>query len=292
MDDKQRIALVETRTLDTVGPGPSAATARSATSSATTLVQPASSWMTQAQIISYEEYSPYGSSTYQAVRSQTETAKRYRYTGKERDEESGLYYNFARYYVPWLARWCTCDPASTVDGTCLYRYARNSPVLLTDANGQTPRPASGVEPPPPPPSKPALPEAGAHPQAVLAHSPYGKFWDQALIERYGGKNPAEAMANYQAKLATTTDKKAFGVAEYKAVYGVFRRLVAADPQASQASWEGTQLHHIEAKAADPVPESRTRGRPQQPSVHAGKRQNPRHVAQRGDGGPNRYTPEC
>jgi hypothetical protein len=29
--------------------------------------------------------------------------------------------------------------------------------------------------------------------------------------------------------------------------------VAADPEASQANWEGTQLHHIEAKAADPVP---------------------------------------
>ena len=44
----------------------------------------------QAQIISYEEYHPYGSTSYQAVRSQTETPKRYRYTGKERDEESGL----------------------------------------------------------------------------------------------------------------------------------------------------------------------------------------------------------
>ena len=44
----------------------------------------------QAQIISYEEYYPYGSTSYQAVRSQTEAPKRYRYTGKERDEETGL----------------------------------------------------------------------------------------------------------------------------------------------------------------------------------------------------------
>jgi uncharacterized protein RhaS with RHS repeats len=58
----------------------------------------------QAQIISYEEYTPYGSTSYQAVRSQTETPKRYRYTGKERDEESGLYYHGARYYAPWLGR--------------------------------------------------------------------------------------------------------------------------------------------------------------------------------------------
>ena len=32
----------------------------------------------QAQIVSYEEYFPYGSTSYQAVRSQTETPKRYR----------------------------------------------------------------------------------------------------------------------------------------------------------------------------------------------------------------------
>ena len=36
----------------------------------------------KAQIISYEEYTPYGSTSYQAVRSQTETPKRYRYTGR------------------------------------------------------------------------------------------------------------------------------------------------------------------------------------------------------------------
>jgi RHS repeat-associated protein len=58
----------------------------------------------QARIISYEEYSPYGSTTYQAVRSATETPKRYRYAGKERDE-NGLYYNGSRYYCPWLGRW-------------------------------------------------------------------------------------------------------------------------------------------------------------------------------------------
>lgn len=252
MDDKQRIALVETRTLDTAGDDQ--APQQLIRYQFGNYLSSASLELDErAQIISYEEYAPFGSSTYQAVRSQTETAKRYRYTGKERDAESGLYYNSARYYMPWLARWCTCDPAGTVDGTCLYRYARNNPVLLADTNGRTPKPASGAEPPPLPPPRPMLPEAGAHPQALLAHSPYGKFWDQALIERYGGKNAAEAMAEYQARLAKAADKKAFGVAEYKAVYGVFRRLVAADPQASQASWEGTQLHHIEAKAAAPVP---------------------------------------
>ena len=57
------------------------------------------------KLISYEEYFPYGSTAYQAVRSHTETPKRYRYTGKERDEENDLDYHGARYCAPWLGRW-------------------------------------------------------------------------------------------------------------------------------------------------------------------------------------------
>lgn len=45
------------------------------------------------QVISYEEYYPYGSTSHQAVRAGVEAPKRYRYTGKERDPENGLYYH-------------------------------------------------------------------------------------------------------------------------------------------------------------------------------------------------------
>jgi RHS repeat-associated protein len=38
------------------------------------------------------------------------STKRYRYIGKERDDESGFYYIGARYYCPWLARWPEPDP--------------------------------------------------------------------------------------------------------------------------------------------------------------------------------------
>src|SRR5439155_15831383 len=87
----------------------------------------------QADVISYEEYFPYGSTAYQAVRSQTETPKRYRYTSKERDDENDLYYHGARYYAPWLGRWTACDPAGiAADGPNLYRYARNSPLRYSD----------------------------------------------------------------------------------------------------------------------------------------------------------------
>ena len=87
-------------------------------------------------VISYEEYYPYGSTSYQAVdQSIKAAAKRYRYTGKERDEETGFTYHGARYYAPWLGRWMSCDPAGLLDGPCVYRYALNSPVNLHDSNG-------------------------------------------------------------------------------------------------------------------------------------------------------------
>ena len=57
---------------------------------------------------------PYGSTSYQAGRSVAEVSlKRYRYTGKERDEETGLNYHGARYYAPWLGRWTSCDPSAS-----------------------------------------------------------------------------------------------------------------------------------------------------------------------------------
>ena len=89
----------------------------------------------QAQIISYEEYFPYGSTSYQAVRSQTETAKRYRYSGKERDEESGLCYYGARYLAPWLARWVSCDPLLQIDGPNLYLFCLGNPICKQDKIG-------------------------------------------------------------------------------------------------------------------------------------------------------------
>ena len=81
MDDKQRIALVETRT-DRRRPQHRKQLIRYQFGNH--LGSASLELDDQAQIISYEEYTPYGSTSYQAVRSQTETPKRYRYTGKER----------------------------------------------------------------------------------------------------------------------------------------------------------------------------------------------------------------
>ncbi|WP_050787615.1 SpvB/TcaC N-terminal domain-containing protein [Rhodococcus jostii] len=89
----------------------------------------------QAGVLSYEEYFPYGSTAYQAVHSETDVPKRYRYTGQERDEESDLYYYGGRYYPPWLGRWTACDPAGHEDGPNLYMYVHGNPVAISDPTG-------------------------------------------------------------------------------------------------------------------------------------------------------------
>src|SRR6218665_1819108 len=93
-----------------------------------------------AGVISYEEYHPYGTTAYQANNSDINAvAKRYRYTGKERDEESGLYYHGARYYIPWLCRWTACDPLeSKYAGMSPYNYSFNNPVMFNDPSGTDP----------------------------------------------------------------------------------------------------------------------------------------------------------
>jgi len=87
-------------------------------------------------IISYEEYHPFGTSALQAGRSFAEVSlKRYRYTGKERDEETGWAYHGARYLAPWLGRWTSADPIGIGDGVNLYRYVSNNPIKSVDPNG-------------------------------------------------------------------------------------------------------------------------------------------------------------
>ena len=87
-------------------------------------------------VISYEEYHPYGTTAYWSADSSIEVStRRYRYTGKEKDEETGLYYHGARYYASWLGRWTAADPAGMVDGPNLYAYVRGNPVRLHDPSG-------------------------------------------------------------------------------------------------------------------------------------------------------------
>ena len=60
----------------------------------------------------------------------------YRYSTKEWDEKSGLYYFGARFYYPEVGRWTQRDPAGILDGLNLYAYAGNDPVGSIDADGR------------------------------------------------------------------------------------------------------------------------------------------------------------
>ena len=136
------VALVETKTLDTTLAG-FTATTRLRYQLADHLGSTTTELDETGAVITYEAYFPYGGTAWHAASSATDVSrKRFRYTGCERDDETGLDYHSARYYAPWLGRWTSADPAGFVDGVNLYRYARNSPVGLIDRSG-----TEGVPPP-------------------------------------------------------------------------------------------------------------------------------------------------
>lgn len=90
----------------------------------------------QGNVISYEEYHPYGTSAYRNSKSDVDLSlKRYRFSGKERDDETGLYYFGARYYASWLGRWTSSDPAGFADGLNIFLYSNNNPINFYDPNG-------------------------------------------------------------------------------------------------------------------------------------------------------------
>ncbi|KAH9206572.1 virulence plasmid 65kDa B protein-domain-containing protein [Leptodontidium sp. 2 PMI_412] len=89
----------------------------------------------QSRVISYEEYFPFGSTSYQAVNNQTDVPKRYRFNGKERDRENGLDFYGARYYASWLGRWTSSDPSGLRDGPNTFAFVGNDPINHVDPDG-------------------------------------------------------------------------------------------------------------------------------------------------------------
>lgn len=89
----------------------------------------------EARLISYEEYLAFGGTAYQSVSDGPNTAKRYRYSGKERDVSTGLYYFGARFYAPWLGRWVSPDPAGASDGLNIYAFVQGNPTTHLDEWG-------------------------------------------------------------------------------------------------------------------------------------------------------------
>jgi len=108
-----------------------------------------SSFVTDAegQVYEHMEYFPFGE-TFAHEHSNTQRTP-YLFTGKELDEESGLYYYGARYYDPRTSVWQSPDPilgeymsGKTNGGVFtpinlgLYTYTANNPVNLVDPDGE------------------------------------------------------------------------------------------------------------------------------------------------------------
>jgi RHS repeat-associated protein len=89
-----------------------------------------------AALLSYEELHPFGSSAYHARAAIAEVSlRRYRFLGKERDDETGFTYCEARHYCAWLGRWINADPKGVDGGPNLYVYSRNRPIVASDPGG-------------------------------------------------------------------------------------------------------------------------------------------------------------
>ena len=104
-----------------------------------------------------EEFFPYGETSFGSF-----SRKKYRYIGRERDEESGLNYHGARFYAAHLARWAGCDPSGRIDATNLFVAMRANPFKYLDWDGLN----SDVNGTPSPPQ--SLPPADAPVQSEVA----------------------------------------------------------------------------------------------------------------------------
>jgi RHS repeat-associated protein len=139
VDDTRRIALVRFGAAHPEDGGPAAQFhLGDHLGSSNVVVDAAGAWTNR------EEFTPYGETSFGSF-----AKKRYRFTGMERDEESGLNYHGARYYAQWLARWVSCDPVR-VDSNgqpVLNRYLGLglNPIKFVDPQGKSPeKPPTGI----------------------------------------------------------------------------------------------------------------------------------------------------
>jgi RHS repeat-associated protein len=236
MDDRKLVALVETKTVESTAPPGSLPSTTTRYQFSNLLGSATLELDKTASVITYEEYYPFGSTSYQAGRTVAEVSlKRYRYTGKERDEETGLYYHGARYFAPWLGRWTNCDPKGLVDGTCLYRYCGNNPVVLHDPSGT---------------------QSGPPPGMIANDARIGALWEQAVVETLGPKykvgSYGEVVKAFESEVADTIAKKGLGSNKaagtainfarttYAAARTRFGKLLAD----KGISLSGIQVHHM------------------------------------------------
>jgi RHS repeat-associated protein len=85
------------------------------------------------KLAAFYEYDTWGNTMTEAEKTGVDNP--YRYSTKEWDEKSGLYYFGARYYSPEIGRWTQRELLGWIDGPNMYAYVRNQPTNLIDAFG-------------------------------------------------------------------------------------------------------------------------------------------------------------
>ena len=94
------------------------------------------SWITDrnADIVAEYQYAPYGELIYSQ---QSGYDERYKFTGKERDGETGYDYFGARYFWSALGHWLSVDPlADKYPGISPYAYCAWNPIKYVDPDGR------------------------------------------------------------------------------------------------------------------------------------------------------------
>ncbi len=77
------------------------------------------------------DYKPFGEATLTTAA----VENNFRFPGQYFDAETGLHYNYYRYYDPKLGRYLRADPIGLAGGINLYVYVWNSPIDLADPYG-------------------------------------------------------------------------------------------------------------------------------------------------------------
>ncbi|MDR3736355.1 MAG: SpvB/TcaC N-terminal domain-containing protein, partial [Acidobacteriaceae bacterium] len=137
-DGGERIAQIDTKTIDTEDAEPAnpAGVPLIRYQHTDHLGSTALETDVDSEVVSYEEFHPYGTSAYRSFKSRAEfSLKRYRYCGREHDDETGFYYFGERYYAPWIARWTSADPGGFADTLNLFQYCHCNPIGMHDLSG-------------------------------------------------------------------------------------------------------------------------------------------------------------
>lgn len=83
---------------------------------------------TNGSVAERQQYQPFGGNAGSSL-------SRYGFTGRERDNSTGLLYYRARWYDPDQGRFLSEDPTGLEGGLNLYSYAGNNPILFNDPFG-------------------------------------------------------------------------------------------------------------------------------------------------------------